>query len=68
MMSNIQAAVAKYMPFVTLQEFAVEPLANHESGTAGLVSPAIFGITLTYTIPKLNSKKHGIRLALPMGI
>jgi len=68
MMSNIQAAVAKYMPFVTLQEFAVEQLANHASGPAGLISPVIFGLTLTYTIPKLNNIKHGIRLALPMGI
>lgn len=68
MMSNIQSSVAKYMPFVALQEFAVEKLDNQESGAGGLISSAILGLTLTYTVPKLNNTKHGIRLALPMGI
>lgn len=68
MMSSIQASVKKYMPFIELQEFAVEDLDNNESGTGGLISAKIIGLSLTYTVPQLNSRIHGIRLALPMGI
>ena len=68
MMSSIQSSTKKYMPFIELQEFAVEDLENKESGPGGLISAKIIGLSLTYTIPLLNSTIHRIRLALPMGI
>ncbi len=67
MMAKIQRAVKKYFPFVNLQDFAVEEIANTERGPAGLISQKLLGVTLTYTVPRLSSTIHGIRLALPMG-
>jgi|APSaa5957512535_1039671.scaffolds.fasta_scaffold37767_2 phage baseplate assembly protein W len=69
-MSKVQDAVSKFMPFINLLDFKTSEIRSDkidrdscETGPGGQLL-----VRITYSIPQVNGNVTGLQLILPMGV